>query len=299
MNQGIGDFSDDALDYYSGAVTVNLWHGVPWKKILIDSIDKHNKIEYLIIKYGFLLTRAKYFLSLSDEFTKVLKKSGGLRDKNIIKAGYPRNALFYDENKVGESRSKIVEMIRKNGTNITDKTKIIGYMPTFRDSGSETFSFNDIEEEIGGYLDDNDIVVVEKKHYEDSTGQKKVASERIVNLPDCSAQDLLAASDLLVTDYSSCFFDYLVLDRPIVHYIYDYEYYANKDRGLYYSKDDVVCGDVVTTQKELIESIKKNINDPDNNKELRLSRKQRYMQFEKENSCEEIYNFIMRKLERR
>ena len=51
----------------------------------------------------------------------------------------------------------------------------------------------------------------------------------------------MAASDILVTDYSSCFFDFLILDRPIIHFLYDYDYYKEKDRGLYYEKEGVIC----------------------------------------------------------
>ena len=299
MNQGIGDFTDVAADYFSGAITVNLWHGVPWKKILIDSIDKSKLTEYFIIKGGFLLTRAKYFLSLSDEFTKVLKTSGGLRTRNIIRAGYPRNSLFYDDLKVSQAREKIIELIAEKGGPQSDINKIIVYMPTFRDSGAETFSFNSMNSDFRDYLEENGIVLVEKKHYEDQTASDGEKSDRILNIPDCNAPELLAAADMLITDYSSCFFDYLVLDRPVIHYIYDYEYYSKDDRGLYYSKEDVLCGDAPETVDDLVMYIKENLDDPDKNKMLRDKVRNRFLKYEDSKSCERIYRFIVRKIKKR
>ena len=57
----------------------------------------------------------------------------------------------------------------------------------------------------------------------------------------------LAAADMLITDYSSCFFDYLITNRPIIHYLYDYDYYVKEDRGVYYDVMDVVAGDTPKT----------------------------------------------------
>ncbi len=67
--------------------------------------------------------------------------------------------------------------------------------------------------------------------------------------------DLYIASDLLITDYSSVFFDYSILERPIIFYMYDLEHYANEMRGFYLSLDELP-GPIVQTEDDLIKEIK-------------------------------------------
>ena len=296
MNQGIADFADDPYNYFSGAITVNLWHGVPWKKIFLDSSKNSSFVGKIVDRIAMSLTRSKYYLALSDNFANIIKRSTKVKDKAIIRTGYPRNSIFYDANQMREAKKRIVDQIKKNGGKVSGNTRIIAYMPTFRDSGSKTFSFNDVDDSFYDYLSFNDIIVVEKCHYADVNKSAVQSNGVVINMPDCNAQELLAASDILITDYSSCFFDYLVLDRPIIHYIYDYDYYSTKDRGVYYDKNDVVCGDTPDTPEALIESIKNNLDYPMNNKELRQKRRKKYITYESYDSCKIIYEFIKDKL---
>ncbi len=292
MNQGIQDFMDDPYNYFSGAVTVNLWHGVPWKKIFLDSSKNTSFLGKMIDRIAMVMTRSKYYLSLSEDFTRIIRNSTGVKDKNIIKSGYPRNSIFYDDEVIKTAKGRIIDALKKNGADINDKTRLITYMPTFRDSGAPTFSFNEMDESFFEYLRTENIVLVEKNHFADINKMKDSIRNRVINLPDCNAPELLAASDMLITDYSSCFFDYLVLDRPIIHFIYDYEDYSTKDRGVYYSKDEVVCGDTAMDTRELFDSIKRNISDPNINQDLRNKRREVYITYENEDSCKQIYDFI-------
>lgn len=107
----------------------------------------------------------------------------------------------------------------------------------------------------------------------------------------------MAASDMLVTDYSSCFFDYLLLDRPIIHYLYDYDFYKDKDRGLYYGKEEVVCGPAPETVPELVAAIREGIENPGLHRALRQARMRRFMTYEGPDSCERILQEILKRLE--
>lgn len=66
---------------------------------------------------------------------------------------------------------------------------------------------------------------------------------------------LYVISDLLVTDYSSVFFDYANLKRPEIFYMYDLEAYGNEIRGFYIDLDELP-GPIVQTEDELIKAIK-------------------------------------------
>ena len=122
------------------------------------------------------------------------------------------------------------------------------------------------------------------------------SSGRIIDGNNLVTQTLLAASDVLITDYSSCFFDFLLLDRPIIHYLYDYDYYANKDRGLYYSYDEVNCGDVIFDEEHLLLSIEEALEHPDKDANLRKERRGRFQTYESEDSCKIITDEIMRRI---
>ena len=63
-------------------------------------------------------------------------------------------------------------------------------------------------------------------------------------------------SDILITDYSSVSFDFANLKRPILFYMYDLDEYADSIRGFYFSVNELP-GDIIMTEDELIESIKK------------------------------------------
>lgn len=302
MNMNMVDFSQHMDMYCSSAITVNLWHGVPWKKIGKDALDASNPIKWLYAYYLLRMQRAKLYLALSDEFAEILHKTYYPNMKNIIKSGYPRNAFFYDRSLVKNARDKVCCILRdKSNLLIDEQTKIIAYMPTFRDSGVDVFSFGQIgqDERLEKLLIDNNAIIVEKAHFvnaQKGSSENVVNNSRVINAGDVSGQELMAASDLLITDYSSCFFDYLLLDRPIIHFLYDYNYYVNKDRGVYYKKEEVVCGDAPETLDELFEAIEANLKCPDKNEEIRKQRRTRYITYETSDSCKVIFDEIKGRL---
>ena len=181
------------------------------------------------------------------------------------------------------------------------KAKIIAYLPTFRDSGDTCFSFLGVKDPtFWKMLDERNIVIVHKAHFADVNQYRNEEEyKRVLCINDVAAQELMAASDMLITDYSSCFFDYLILDRPIIHYIYDYDFYKNKDRGLYYDVEQVACGDTPRTEQELIEAIRKNLNEVDRNRLLRSTRREKFISFENEHSCEVITRILFKNIRKK
>ena len=299
MNQGLVDLSESMTYYSYGAVNVNLWHGIPWKKIGLDIVDKKSIIDYIYGRYILNLQKPSLFVALSDEMKEKVLNSFLLKEKNIIESGYPRNSIFYDENRKKMSKKKIIAFLNENyGCKFEDDVKIITYMPTFRDKAQNSFSFANMidNEELNALLTNNKAIIIEKAHFVTSqrtSNEDNNCNQNIFGLNNVNSQELLASTELLITDYSSCFFDFLMMDKPIIHFTYDYEYYANKDRGLYYDKKDVACGDVVENQEDLLASIADNLKNPNKNQELRLKRREHFMSYESEDSCKKIYEAIL------
>ena len=67
--------------------------------------------------------------------------------------------------------------------------------------------------------------------------------------------ELYVISDKLITDYSSVFFDYAILERPMLFYMYDMEEYRDEMRGFYLNVEDLP-GPVLRNEKELVKAIK-------------------------------------------
>lgn len=297
MNQGHVDLCSDGGYLHDGALTVNLWHGVPWKKIGLDTLIGQSAAKRLYGNYIQRLSKPDCMLALSESFADILEKKFCIAGKNILCAGYPRNTLFYDAQQMHQARQQILEQLRGMGHPVEDSVKIITYMPTFRDKTTDVFSFEQLlkDPRLMEILEKHDAVIVQKAHfvsYQRDADANAVTSDRILTSNELPAQQLLAASDMLITDYSSCFFDYLLTDRPIVHYLYDYAYYANDDRGLYYTKEEVACGDTPENPDELLAAIAANLEQPQKDAQLRDLRRQKYMTFEKEGCCQEIFRQI-------
>lgn len=299
MNQGLVDFCEEPNYSCSGAVTVQLWHGVPWKKIGLDGSHEEG-LHKVYSRYLAGLARADMHLALSDEFADIMESAFLAEREGIVLTGYPRNALFYDPDRVRAAQEKVIGLLGDRSLD-TDTLKIITYMPTFRDKTTEVFSFESLgaSPRLNQMLEEHNAVIIQKAHfvsYQRDSSANQVSTDRILTLNDIAAQELLAATDLLITDYSSCFFDYLVLDRPIIHYLYDYQYYAGEDRGVYYKAGDVVCGDAPENVEQLLGALESNLRNPARHRDLRQIRRNRFMHYESAESCEIIYQSIMTRL---
>ena len=298
VNEDIKDFSSQRLNYVRGSIFIDLWHGIAWKHIFYDD-NNYSRLKRPIAYMDSHFNNAEYWVAPSVDMKDILIKANFVKPENIIKTGYPRNSCFYNKDKLSQLRCNLIKKIGANNS-----AKIIAYMPTFRDDGDVVFSFNSLAEDkkFSSWLEDNDIYIIQKAHFVNEekhhlTGiQTDKSNSRIINDNDIAAFELMGASDMLVTDYSSCFFDYLILDRPIVHFIYDYDKYVHQDRGVYYTADEVCCGDAVRTVEELKAALAANIANPDKNKELRKQRRERFINFENDHSCEDIYKFIVAKV---
>lgn len=298
MNQGINEFGD--IDLSGGALIVNLWHGVMWKKLGRDAYPEKDIVKAFCHKIIRRIQSVIYECP-SEEYKMKFISAYGVNNNNFILAGQPRNSLFFSNKDILEARSVIFNKLAENSNIMNLHTRIITYMPTFRDNSDYIFDFRIAKkiEQLNKILEKHNAIIVQKAHFVSQNKDWKLdctSSGRIIDGNNLVTQTLLAASDVLITDYSSCFFDFLLLDRPIIHYLYDYDYYANKDRGLYYSYDEVNCGDVIFDEEHLLLSIEEALEHPDKDANLRKERRGRFQTYESEDSCKIITDEIMRRI---
>ncbi len=100
------------------------------------------------------------------------------------------------------------------------------------------------------------------------------------------------SSDVLITDYSGCFIDYLALDRPVIHFAYDYESYRTRNRGLYFTLESIAGGDIATDISEFLASLRLALEDPTRGRERRDEIAQRLLHWEGGESSQRTTEFI-------
>ncbi len=242
-----------------GNVFLQTWHGTPLKRLVFDLEDinsatpKYKKITYK-------QSRSWDYLIAANKYSSDIFKRCFIYDKIMLETGYPRNDILHWDNK-----EEIANELRDR-LGIPKDKKTILYAPTWRDDeyytkGQYKFSLKlDLQlmrEELG-----DEYVILLRTHYFiadsiDITGLEDFAFN-FSKYDDIS--ELYLISDYLITDYSSVFFDYANLKRPMLFYTYDLEKYRDVLRGFYIDIEEELPGPLLFTTEEIINAIK-NIDD--------------------------------------
>ena len=244
-------FQDFAWEYTGNAVNYELWHGIPLKKIgWDDTLTPKQKILplYYIVDYMRRIPRRKeYIIAPSEDIKRIYMSCFRKRSDRVLVYGQPRNDLFYND----DSSIK---------TKFGENRKVILYMPTHRRSGKTKINCNIIFniEELNDFCRKNNCIFVIKKHYyHRDENTELIGCQYVIDITKeaYDPQELLYAADILITDYSSCYYDYLLLDRPVLFYNYDYDDYLLNDREMYYKYDEVTPGIISHTFEELLSAL--------------------------------------------
>lgn len=138
------------------------------------------------------------------------------------------------------------------------------YMPTWRKQLDLKYSFSTsiLREKFEALLEKQDAIVIEKQHpqviyalniSEFHTGNIHMVSNE--QMPLIDVQELLLCSQRLLSDYSSCVCDFECMSRPVIHFVYDYEYYGKDDCGFEYDFKEIAAGPLVKTEEELLSTL--------------------------------------------
>ncbi len=252
---------DYGIDKRPGQIFLQTWHGTPLKRLRCDIEAEHgnaiNSIAEIRSKNDLDAVRYDYFISPSafatEKFTSAFDLKKLHKDDIIIETGYPRNDILYnfDEEYVRSVRSEL---------GLPDGKKVMLYAPTFRDNqyDGQDYVYDlhlDIDRLQREFADE--YVILFRVHYFVANQFDFSRYEGFVwNVSDLDdISPLYTLADLLITDYSSVFFDYANLRRPMFFYMYDRKAYADDIRGFYMSLDELP-GPIVETEDDLIRAIR-------------------------------------------
>ena len=213
-------------------ICINTWHGTPIKKIGGEENDNSGKIKpRKADKFDLVCSQSKY-----DQ--EIFSRIFNLPLSDVIISDLPRNDALLKYS---------IESINhiKKSLGIPNYKKVILYMPTYReytrDSANAVF-FNppmDLtkwQRELG-----EEYVLLFRAHYlvvKNMEVQENEFVKEVSAYPQLS--DLYAISDIMISDYSSSFFDYSILDRPMMCFAYDLKEYE-QHRGFYLNLSELPC----------------------------------------------------------
>lgn len=236
-----------------GQVYVNTWHGTPIKSMGYDLKDGATASANIIRN----MLSADYLLSENQIMSSMYLDSYRLRGiygGTILEEGYPRTDLS-----LATPREAVLQRLALLGVDVDPAKKIILYAPTWKAADHSNIGINpecdpeallQVKRELEAQIDATRYQVLIKPHqfvYMQIKNMPEYAGQFVPT--DIDANELMSAVDMLVSDFSSIVFDYLVLNRPILLYVPDLDEYQ-RDRGITYPLENMP-GPAVKTLTEI------------------------------------------------
>lgn len=228
------------------------WHGTPYKRL---HWDRDGTSRYT--SASFYAKSKSWDCLLSPNHYSTLKFKSAFRyDGEILESGYPANDIFYNET---EYESKRQEIRKRLGIKKGDTVYL--YAPTWRDGshmGDHMFKFDlmlDPEEFLDNAPKDS-VLLIRTHHMSDEGNELKGLKRRAIDVSNWDdAIELMCASDILISDYSSIVFDWYCSKKPVLYYVPDLKEYETTLRGTYFDIRKLNCGIICESEEELYNNL--------------------------------------------
>ncbi|MHA1170097.1 MAG: CDP-glycerol glycerophosphotransferase family protein [Candidatus Hodarchaeales archaeon] len=293
-------------------MTIQVWHGIPIKTGMKEDKRVHaNNLHNLIKSINNWMVKYRYthWISSSTIERNLIALITGLPTERVIITGYPRNDY-------------LIEQMTSPSSNLHHeyeflKKKVILYAPTWRHRAKTVFfPFDDTDlEKLHSLLEANDAYLLLRGHLIDEPGNTYLDDFlRQKESPDYDSyktnrilttnrdkfeelQELLPYVDILISDYSSVWVDFLLTERPMIFIPYDLDSYM-KEPGLLFDYETITPGPKVNSHSELLIELEHYLKDPTRDKARRETLKRLFHRYEDGLSYRRIFEFIMIKLQR-
>ncbi len=254
----LDDFTDKSGPAVQSALfsipKLQLWHGIPLKKIGFPEIESPINMNaakrlHLTMQYsGYACVASTSPWASEELFSKVFKAD------DVQNLGYPRNDVLLRPLQPLDMIHTDRDLFTQVKAHKRQGGKVAVYMPTFRDTGGDFLQDGALDLRILSSLCvKHNILFIAKFH-------PYVAAEAFKELPGfvlCQSSvdmyPLLPLADALVTDYSSVYFDWLLLQKPTLFFAYDKEKYISRDRELFFPYESMTPGPVSDTGAQFLD----------------------------------------------
>ncbi len=283
-----GEFDVNRFFLSRYKLVIALWHGIPMKKIGWSRKDGEKFWRRQTRHFNRVVVCSEYEKSIVKEIFKI-------NEEDFLVSGYPRN-----DHLLSPSNSLL-----PNFKWLAEKT--ILYAPTYRWDGNGSDGLSEIGinfEELEEFLQENDSTIIIRSHNLDSPSlsqEKQNKDQRIIiggfeEFPDIN--DLLPFVDVLITDYSSIFHDFNLLDRPMIFFPFDIQEYSSEP-GLLYNYEENIPGPIVMDKESFFRTLSECINKPEVWAEEREIIRNKFHRFQDGNACQRILESVFNISQRR
>ena len=266
----LSDFNPYLL---KNCIYFDLGHGFPIKQGGFEQIGTTNRFK----NYTLMLRKyVKYYMSDSSEWLRsITTRSFQLSNDQIVFCNKPRTDVLFDA-RLRAGKNIVVDKLKAG-------RKAIVYMPTQRSLGQVKMPMDHLLDlpVIQSICEKYNCIFLIKKHFYHRNEIEKLDQYR--NIFDITQENidpevLTFQADVMISDYSAAYIDYLLLDRPVIFYAYDLENYLQNERNLYLKFEDNHAGYKPMTKKDLNDVLKLVCSDwkDDEHKEGRLDIRRKY-----------------------
>lgn len=225
---------------------IQTWHGTPLKKIAFDverpQVDARENFYKESAAWSVLLSANAYS---TDIFRRAFRYQGA-----ILETGYPLTDPLLDSHL---DRARHVEAL-----GLPLNKRFVLYAPTWRDHkpiGDWQYAL-DLQLEldvVSQGLPADHVLLIKAHHLVSESLDPRALPQNVIDLSHIDdISQLCVVADVLITDYSSVFFDFAVTGRPILFYCYDLALYAENLRGFYLDVHKELPGPIVETTERLV-----------------------------------------------
>lgn len=286
-------------------IKIELWHGMPLKAV------SYMEEKYMSLEERKIFEKDDYLIATSTLTKMLLASCFSLNPQKIIVTGQPRNDKL-------SCKEEAIQKLKKIKNSLDENKKIIFYLPTFREGyekrvegkkiqDNNIFRMDDFKlERFSEFLNKNKLLLFIKLHpFEEKLYKDRIKSlenknikfitNEILKNKSIDLYEILGAGDLLITDYSSVYFDILMINMPVLFCIPDYDNYLEK-RGLLLEPFDFWApGPKVKSQIIMEKEILKLLKDKEYYFEERKIINKIINKYQDNNSSDRVINFIFNK----
>ena len=267
-----------------GQIEIQTMHGTPLKTLGLEvpsELPTPGEVEKFLRKtarYDYLVVQGQFMESKAYDIYAF--------EKQFLRTGYPRTDALQSVTK-----RQVLELKRRMGLPM-DK-KILLYAPTWRiaDHFDLKLDLDLFKKRLG----DEWAVVIRIHHLAAQDYHFETDGNTVIDMTNYgSIEDLYLVSDAMMTDYSSAMFDYALVDKPILFYLYDFEEYSEKLRGMYFDIRTEAPGPLLYTSEEVVAALEDIKATERRYAAQRDQFMQKYLTYECNNSSEKIVQEVLK-----
>jgi len=292
-NEWVGKFKYQCL---FNAFKVQIWHGNGMKTV--GMLKPHVKGRGFLMSFAakILGHHPHYNLLIMNSQMQVDTRAKGFDYDELLINGQPRNDLFFKTESINFNMGIDSSVFSRCKDLKSDGKKIVIYSPTWREPENELQSLKEALDihRLDSFAKKYGLIFIIKLHPKSVFQFSLNDTKNIIEYErDKDIYPMLGLTDIMITDYSSIYIDYLLLDRPVIFFPFDYKRYVTGERALQFDYEDVTPGKRCFNQEEIeIELQELIVKKKDRYKNQRKEMAEKFFKYIDGHSSERLWDYL-------